>query len=388
MSDPHVAGKAAVEPATVDQSAVGPASASPAPGTRIAFDAVWTGTGFLPPTVYELVGDRLHRTDLPVTAASAHPGGTLFPRLTDHHTHLGLTDRRAVFSGGITHAVDLGWVPSVAASWLAEDAALRHPAAAIAGALITAPGGYPVNAGWGPPGSSAEVGGPREARQAVREQLMRGASRIKVTLNTEAGETVDDATLAALVEEAHAAGVPVTVHVQGDGQTARAVRAGADQLAHTPFTERVDDELVREAVRRGMTWVTTLDIHGWGDPTPQHGIALDNLRRFTSAGGRALYGTDLGNGPLPDGVDARELGGMVEAGMTTAAILQAIAGSHPRHETVGPRLAWVPTPPPGADSPGEVDAALPASAVPAWLATARGLLATDFTTPTPTEDAA
>jgi hypothetical protein len=342
---------------------------------RLAFDAVWTGAGFLPPTVYERAGDLLRRTDLPVSAASAHLGGTLFPRLTDHHTHLGLTDRRAVFSGGITHAVDLGWVPAVAASWLDEDVTLRHPAAAIAGALITAPGGYPVNAGWGPPGSSAEVGGPREARQAVEEQLMRGASRIKVALNTEAGETVDDATLAAVVEKAHAAGVPVTVHVQGEGQTARAVRAGADQLAHTPFTERVEEDLLREAVRRGMTWVTTLDIHGWGDPTPQHAIALDNLRRFAAAGGRVLYGTDLGNGPLPDGVNERELAGMVAAGMTATAILQAIAGTRARHDVVGPRLAWVPTP-----MPTPVPTAVPTpppDVLPAWLATARGLLVTD-----------
>lgn len=355
---------------------------------RLAVDAVWTGSGFHRPTVYERAGDLLRRTDLPLSAASAHLGGTLFPRLTDHHTHLGLTDRRAVLSGGITHAVDLGWVPAVSAAWLTEDAALRHPAAAIAGALITAPGGYPVNAGWGPPGSSAEVGGPREARQAVREQLMRGASRIKVTLNTEAGETVDDATLAAVVDEAHTAGVPVTVHVQGEGQTARALRAGADQLAHTPFTERVDDALLREVVGRGMTWVSTLDIHGWGDPTPQHGIALDNLRRFVAAGGRVLYGTDLGNGPLPDGVDERELDGMVAAGMTSTAILQAIAGTRPRHDVVGPRLAWVPTPPPvERRTDGAIPAStIPASVLPAWLATARGLLTEDAlnaTTPAP-----
>ncbi|ANF31784.1 hypothetical protein A0130_08950 [Leifsonia xyli] len=352
------------------------------PETYLTVDAVWNGHRFLGETTFRSDGERLHPVDdVPAHARARHHRlpGTLFPRLTDHHTHLGLTDQRAVFTGGITHAIDLGWIPAVAAGWLADD--LSRPSVAIVGSLITCVGGYPVNAGWGPPGSSTEVGGEREARLAVRANVMLGASRIKVTLNTDAGETVDDRVLHSVVAESHAQGVPVTVHVQGAGQTARALAAGADQLAHTPFSERLEDDLIAESARRGMSWVSTLDIHGWGDPTEEHAIASDNLGRFARAGGRILYGTDLGNGPLAVGVNARELRGMVDAGVAPVTVLKAIAGlrrpDDDRAPTIGARVAWAPTPPPG-ESTSADPAALDPRGLPDWLATARGLTVADL----------
>ncbi|MEY9954074.1 hypothetical protein [Leifsonia sp. EB34] len=336
------------------------------PARAIQVDAVWTGAGFDGPATLQIDGEHLVPGAAPDDSTPPLPlGGTLFPALTDHHTHLGLSDPAALFAGGITHAVDLGWIPSVAASWLPD--LPGRPAVAIAGALITAPGGYPVASGWAPEGAAAEVGGPREARDAVRKQVMLGASRIKVTLNTDAGETVENSTLAAIVEESHAAGLPVVAHVQGPGQTARALATGVDQLAHTPFTERLDDALIAEAVRGGMSWISTLDIHGWGTPTEHYRIAVDNLRRFAAAGGRVLYGTDLGNGDLPVGVNARELAALQEAGLTGEALVRTIAGepTAPR----GPRVAWIPTPPP-ADHRD----------LPAWLATARGVRVPDLLT--------
>ncbi|WP_285115267.1 hypothetical protein [Leifsonia sp. fls2-241-R2A-40a] len=350
--------------------------------TFLSVDAVWNGRRFLGPTTFRSDGERLHPVDDVPARSRVHLGGTLFPRLTDHHTHLGLTDQAALFTGGITHAIDLGWVPAVAAGWLADDP--TRPSVAIVGSLITCRGGYPVNAGWGPPGSATEVGGEREARLVVRGNITLGASRIKVTLNTAAGETVDDRVLHGIVSESHAQGVPVTVHVEGAGQTARAVRAGADQLAHTPFTERLDDELIAECVHRRMSLVSTLDIHGWGEPTEHHRIASDNLGRFAAAGGRILYGTDLGNGPLAVGVNARELRGMIDAGVHPDDVLRSIAGlrrpDDDRAPTIGPRLAWVAGTAP--DDP---------AALPDWLATARGLTVRQFgelPDRTPSEDPA
>jgi len=358
------------------------ARASDAPTSdAVSFDAVWTGDGFRGPTTFRIRDGHLRPSVTPAATATRHLGGTLFPRLTDHHVHLGLVDPFDLFSGGITHAVDLGWDPAIATSWLRDDP--RSPTVAIAGALLTAPGGYPVRSGWAPPGAAREVGGPREARRAVREQVMAGASRIKVALNSEAGETVDDATLDAIVEEAVTSGLSVVAHAQGTGQTARAVRAGVTQLAHTPFSERVPATAIDDAVARSMSWISTLDIHGWGAPTRDHDTAVDNLRRFHAAGGRVLYGTDLGNGPLPLGVNARELAALLSAGLDATTVLRSIAGDpgddHLADEApIGSRLAWIPAAPPR-------DTAL----LPAWLATARGLQAvdlsaTDLRTPTST----
>ena len=341
-------------------------------GELVRVDALWTGDRFTGPTLLSLVGERLHpATDVAITSNVVELGGTLFASLTDHHTHLGLSDPTALFRGGITHAVDLGWIPSVAATWLRD--VRDRPAVAIAGALLTAPGGYPVMSGWAPPGAASEVGGPREAGEAVQQQIMTGASRIKVALNSDAGETVDNPTLRAIVQESHAAGIPVVAHVEGVGQTARALRAGVDQLAHTPFSERLDDDLVAEAVDAGMSWISTLDIHGWGRPTAAHRIAVDNLRRFAARGGRVLYGTDLGNGDLPVGVNARELAALQEAGLDGPALLRTIAGPTGTTTTgettppLGPRVAWVPSPPPA--DPARLAA---------WLAGARGLHLSDL----------
>ena len=50
-----------------------------------------------------------------------------------------------------------------------------------------------------------------------------------------------------------------------------------------------------------MRIVSTLDILSFGRDTAELRVALDNLRRFHDAGGEVVYGTDLGNGPIPSG---------------------------------------------------------------------------------------
>jgi imidazolonepropionase-like amidohydrolase len=93
--------------------------------------------------------------------------------------------------------------------------------------------------------------------------------------------------------------------VEGAGQAQRAVGAGIDEFAHAPWTERLSDPLL-ETAARSMRIVSTLDIHSYGDVTPELRIACDNLVRFRGAGGRVVYGTDLGNGPIPPGIHVRE----------------------------------------------------------------------------------
>ncbi len=102
-----------------------------------------------------------------------------------------------------------------------------------------------------------------------------------------------------------------------------ALGAGVDELAHTPWTERLSDGVV-EALAKTTRIVSTLDIHSFGRDTPEIRTALDNLRRFHGTGGRVLYGTDLGNGPIPPGIHAREAMLMHEAGLSREAVLGAM----------------------------------------------------------------
>jgi len=128
----------------------------------------------------------------------------------------------------------------------------------------------------------------------------------------------------AACETAHERGLTVVAHVQGEGTTERALGAGVDELAHTPWTERLSDGVVAGLVRGGVRIVSTLDIHSYGRITPDLRRAVDNLFRFHGAGGTVLYGTDLGNGPIPPGIDVREAQHLAAARLEVEEILTAM----------------------------------------------------------------
>jgi imidazolonepropionase-like amidohydrolase len=256
----------------------------------------------------------------------------VFPGFLDAHVHLALIDPAGLADGGIGRVLDLGgWTPG-AAKPAGHGSPADEPAAGpdvrFAGQFLGAPGGYPSRQAWAPAGSSCPVASPGEAAAAVHRQAKAGAAVIKVTLNAAAGPVLDRETLAAIVAAAHERMLPVAAHTEGPGQAAAALDAGVDLLAHTPFSERLSDELI-DAMARRMTWISTLDIHGWGEPTAAFSVASDNLARFHAAGGRVLYGTDLGNGPLPVGLNRREIAALLACGLSPDDVLTALTADFP-----------------------------------------------------------
>ncbi len=300
------------------------------------------------------------RTALGRTCRLALTGehGTALPPFFDHHVHAHLVDLDAV--GGIAGVLDLGGDPAA----LAQRGAAALPRVSFAGAFLTAPGGYPSDRAWAPPVAVREVAGaralgdPAGAQTAVDEQALFGASVIKVALNARAGAVFDANTLTAIVTQAHEHRLPVVAHVEGEWMTRLAVDAGVDALAHIPFTERIDAALLEACA--GMVWITTLAIHEGRDAAR----AIANVTAFADAGGRVLYGTDLGNGDLPRGVNARELDRMRAAGLDGAALIAALTDPWPhagaREAHVEGLATFLPGP-----RPTEADG------LPAWLATAR-----------------
>ncbi|MBF4769141.1 hypothetical protein ISU10_15340 [Nocardioides agariphilus] len=246
------------------------------------------------------------------------------PVFVDHHVHVGLVDLTGLADSGIGRVVDLGWNDDVVA--LAASAAV---ATSYAGRFVAAPGGYPRASGWAPPRCTSEVAEPRAAAAAVAHQVALGAALVKTTLNRDAGAVLDLSSLREVVGEATAAGLPVVAHCEGPGMVELALAGGVGALAHTPWTHRLDDEVVAEAVAAGQVWISTLDIHGYGAATPDQQRAVDNLARFAAAGGRVLYGTDLGNGPLPEALNLRETGLLSEAGLDDDAVLAALTDPWP-----------------------------------------------------------
>ncbi len=252
--------------------------------------------------------------------------GFLMPAAADRHVHIGLADPGAVLLGGVTAVRDLAWPADVIfpLANASELPTFNGPVIRAVGPMITAPGGYPTADRWAPPGTGLEIKGTQEAARAVQALADRGAAAIKVSLNADAGPTPTDGELAAIVQAAGERGLPVTAHVQGVGQAERAVGAGVGEFAHCPWSERLSASVL-DAAAKTVRIVSTLDIWSFGSVTPELRTAADNMARFRAAGGVVVYGTDLGNGAIPPGIDIREVLILRETvGMTPDEILQAL----------------------------------------------------------------
>jgi imidazolonepropionase-like amidohydrolase len=249
-------------------------------------------------------------------------GLTLVPGFVDAHVHIGFHSPAEVLRGGVTTARDLGWPPESIWPLVAKsaEASFDGPAIHAVGPIITAPGGYPSRAGWAPPGTALEVSGTGAARAAVDDVHAVGAINVKIALNPPVGPVFDAATLAAITDQAHGHGLKVSAHVHGLHQLHAALDAGVDELAHMLLgPEKIPDGTTARMVAQSMTVVPTLSIRFGLDRRR----AIDNLRRFLEAGGRVVYGTDLGNsGPRP-GIDPREIAAMSKAGMTPKEIIRS-----------------------------------------------------------------
>lgn len=281
--------------------------------------------------------------------------GIALPPLIDHHVHSHLADVSGMPSRGIAGVVDLGGDPVA----LVRDRDGGMPHVAYAGAFLTAPGGYPSGRSWAPASTVRQIAGNAGLGvaggidTAVDEQAAFGASVIKVALNANAGPVFDAATLAAVLATAHDRGLPVVAHVEGVGMARLALDAGVDTLAHTPFSDLLDDAELAAAVARGQRWISTLTIHEGADRER----AEANLGAFAAAGGSVLYGTDLGNGDQPLGINPAELGALRAAGLSADALVRALADPWPLDTAPAGVATFVPGRPPTDDD-----------AVPGWLA--------------------
>ncbi len=249
-------------------------------------------------------------------------GITVVPGFIDAHVHIGFASPEQVLANGVTTVRDLAWPPDrifplVEAS---RDDAYNGPTIHAAGPMITAPDGYPLRAGWAPAGTGVAVTTPTEARAAVDATVERGASVIKVALNPPVGPTLSRNLLEEVVNAAHNSGLKVTGHIYGLGELDKALDAGVDELAHMLMSsERIPDSVLERMVRDEVAIVPTLSIRYGRDKR----IAIDNLKRFHGAGGRVVYGTDLGNaGPAP-GIDRKEVKAMAKAEMSPLNIIRA-----------------------------------------------------------------
>lgn len=264
--------------------------------------------------------------------------GVVTGAFTDSHVHLQLVEERMLSSSTLGTVVDLGGSPAVIRSLRDRDevdSASQRPGSdahetvpgiriGFAGAFLTPPGGYPSDREWAPDGSVREIADADAAASAIAEMVLSGATCIKVASNSSAGPVFSDELFSTIVDIASSHSLSVVAHAEGPGEAMRATRLRARLLAHAPFTERLaDEELSR--MHGSVAWISTLAIHD-GDA---YRTAVDNVRRFHALGGNILYGTDMGNGDTPVGLNPREIAALREAGIDGADLLRSLAPGDP-----------------------------------------------------------
>jgi len=222
-----------------------------------------------------IVGVETGRVDLPDGVEVTEYAGTVLPGLFDCHTHLvadstfgGLERAGAMTDEAIDAVVARSLAAHVAAGVATvRDLGDRHfrtlafrrrpglPRVVASGPPLTTPGGHCHFLG-------GEVHG--DPRAAVTEHAERGVDLIKVMASggfatpetDQLGAQFTVVELTALVQAAHAAGLPVVAHAHSLAGIRNALAAGVDGIEHFTglSTEgvRIDDDLLDDAARRGV----------------------------------------------------------------------------------------------------------------------------------------
>jgi imidazolonepropionase-like amidohydrolase len=256
-------------------------------------------------------------------------GATILPGFFNAHVHGAYNEVRlaAWAKEGVTTVRDLGahlWPPPKALIDRVEEDN-RYARLISGGIFITPLGGYPI-AVFG--GIGKTISTTEEAPHAVNELLDQGANVIKISLESGQifGQTVPMLTpeqVLAIVATAHLRGTRVSAHALVSEDLQRAIDGGVDDVAHM-VVDHLNDDLIKAMVDRDMVWVPTLEL--WMNVGTGKGTqAVDNLRRYSAAGGRVALGTDFEGyrAPFELGMPTKEIGWMSEAGMTPMQIIVA-----------------------------------------------------------------
>jgi imidazolonepropionase-like amidohydrolase len=187
---------------------------------------------------------------------------------------------------------------------------------------------------------------PEECRAAVRWQHKYGADVIKFMASggvlslSDPVETpqLTQAEMDAIVDEAHRWGRKAAAHCHGDAAARMAIRAGADSIEHGSFLQPAT---LREMKAKGIFLVPTRLAPDEVTRRVQAGryppaiaakaqaaaaVHAQMLRSALAAGVRIGVGTDCG--VSPHGENPRELGLLVELGMSPAAVLRAATAAN------------------------------------------------------------
>ncbi|MFE6029180.1 amidohydrolase family protein [Streptomyces niveus] len=281
-------------------------------------------------------------------------GRTLLPGLIDAHTH--------TFDGSLAHALTYGVTTELDMFCLPSNLARQRKLAErddvadlrSAGVLATAPGGHPtavmtaMAATLDEPNDAVgwfdTIEDPAQAGEFVAARLAEGSDYLKIVIDdgsssgTSPTPTIGRELATALVDAARAVGLRTVAHVATATDTAIALDAGVDGLAHV-WSDKVpghpdNAELVRRAATQGVFVISTLVyIESLvGADTPRSINAAFVAKALHRAGVPLLAGTDANPyAPLHGDGLHRELELLTRAGLTPPQALTATTSAPARH---------------------------------------------------------
>lgn len=354
---------------------IGAGAAAQERSTLIRGARIFDGTG-APATVGNVLvsGDRIVAVGPEVRAPRGSRtvdarGLTLIPGLHDLHTHLRAPgfdapdDLPKAYAAYLVHGVtsvnEFSLSPEMLAPVRDMTAPGRIPAPNLQLAVrLGVPGGHGTEYGWGR-SFTLEAATPRAARLAMARALPYRPGVIKAFADgwrygrSPSLNTMSEPTLAAIVEEAHSAGIPVITHTVTVEGAKVAAAAGVDALGHGIGDALVDDELIALMRANRTAYVPTLVVFepqegreflpaewrrlrpqerareearsaGPLPESPRWEIMKENIRRLKAAGIPIGIGTDAGIGGVYHGsATLREMRWMTKLGFTPAEALAA-----------------------------------------------------------------
>jgi imidazolonepropionase-like amidohydrolase len=301
-------------------------------------------------------------------------GLTLIPGLHDLHTHMRAPafdapdDLPKAYAAYVVRGVTAVNEFSVSPEMLAPIREMTASGAVTAPNLQLAvrlgvPGGHGTEFGWGR-AFTLEAATPRAAHLAMARALPYRPDVIKVFADgwrygrSPSLNSMNEPTLAAIVEDAHSAGIPVITHTVTLEGARVAAAAGVDALGHGIGDALVDDSLIALMKAKGTAYIPTLAVFEpqnrrsflqaeWralrpqerareearivetDEPVPEREAARwtimrENVRRLKAAGIPVGVGTDAGIGGVYHGFSTlREIRLLTELGFTAAEALTA-----------------------------------------------------------------